>query len=157
MTGRDEVQRARFDDLTPRQLHDILRLRSEVFVVEQDCVFLDIDGRDHEPTTEHLWTEDDRGVAGVARVLHEHDDVWSIGRVVARPDVRSTGVAGRLMSVAIEVVEEAGAATTLLKAQSHLAGWYGRFGFAVDGDEFVEDGIPHVPMSRRAPARTETP
>ena len=145
----DDVQHARFDDLTPRQLHDILRLRSEVFVVEQACVFLEIDGRDAEPATRHLWVEDHRGVAAAARVLHEHDDVWSVGRVVTRPDVRSQGLAARLVDHAIDVVDAAGATATLLKAQSHLAGWYGRFGFVVDGDEFVEDGIPHVPMARR--------
>ena len=52
------------------------------------------------------------------------------------------------MDAAIEVVEDHGAVTTLLKAQSHLAGWYGRFGFEVCGEEFLEDDIPHVPMSR---------
>lgn len=155
MTGRDEVHRAGFDDLTPRQLYDILRLRSEVFVVEQECAFLDLDGRDHEPATEHLWTEDAAGATGVARLLHEHDDVWSIGRVVTRPDVRSTGVAGRLLAAAIEAVEARGATTTLLNAQAHLAGWYGRYGFEVCGPAYVEDGIPHVPMARTSTTRTE--
>ena len=102
----------------------------------------------------YYWMEDGDGIVGVARILHEHDDVWSIGRVVTRPDVRSTGVAGRLMDEAVGLVEGLGARTTLLKAQSHLAGWYGRFGFEVSGAEFLEDDIPHVPMARPTPART---
>ena len=61
------------------------------------------------------------------------------------------------MDEAIAAVEARGATTALLKAQSHLAGWYGRFGFAVDGDEYVEDGIPHVPMARRSPTPADAP
>jgi ElaA protein len=145
---RRPVNHARFDELSNRDLYEILQLRSAVFVVEQDCVFLDIDGRDHEPATEHLWIRDERGVAATARILHEHDDVWSIGRVVAHPDVRSTGLAARLMIEAVDRAEQRGARTIRLGAQAHLEGWYGRFGFAVSGPGYVEDGIPHVPMLR---------
>lgn len=148
---RSQVQRARFEALSNRDLYDILRLRSEVFVVEQACAFLDIDGRDHEPTTEHLWVRDDDGVAGALRLLDEGDGVWSIGRVVTRPDARSSGVGARLMQEAIAHLDGIGCTAILLGAQAHLADWYGRFGFEISGPGYLEDDIPHVPMRRERP------
>lgn len=144
-TGR--VVRARFDDLSPARLYDLLRLRAEVFVVEQACAFLDLDGRDREPAAEHLWVEDGKGVAGCARLLHEGGTAWSIGRVVTRPDVRSRGVASALVAAGLDRVRELGATRVHLGAQAHLTDWYARFGFAADGPGYVEDGIPHVPMA----------
>jgi ElaA protein len=147
------VRTARFDELSPRDLHDILRLRSEVFVVEQACLFLEIDGRDPEPAARHLWLRDDTGaLAGAARLLHEGGDTWSIGRVVTRPDLRSRGIAARLLTEAIGEADALGATAIDLGAQAHLASWYARFGFEVCGAEYVEDGIPHVPMRRPAAA-----
>lgn len=148
MNSEAPILRARFDDLSAGDLHDILKLRSEVFVIEQDCVYLDIDGRDREPSTEHLWTRDDRGVTATARLLDEGDDLRSIGRVVARPDVRSTGIASRLLTAAIAILEEQNCGSIHLGAQAHLADWYARFGFERSGSEYLEDGIPHVPMRR---------
>jgi ElaA protein len=147
------VRIARFDEVAPRDLHDVLRLRSEVFVVEQACLFLEIDGRDAEPTTRLLWVRDEAGaLAATARLLHEGGDTWSIGRVVTRPDLRSTGIAARLLTEAIGAAEALGSTAIDLGAQSHLAPWYGRFGFEICGPEYVEDGIPHVPMRRLAAA-----
>ncbi len=142
------IQRARFDELSPRDLYDMLRLRSEVFVVEQECVFLDLDGRDHEPSAEHLWIRDDAGVAATLRLLEEGGGVRSIGRVVTRPDVRSNGTAALLMAEAISILEADGCTAIIIGAQAHLADWYGRFGFVVSGPEYDEDGIMHVPMRR---------
>jgi ElaA protein len=141
------VHRATFDELSPTDLYGILRLRSEVFVVEQDCVFLDLDDRDHETTAEHLWTTDDHGVTATVRLLHEGGGAWSIGRVVARADMRSRGLAGHLVSAGLDRLLELGASTVHLGAQAHLQDWYGRFGFARSGPRYVEDGILHVPMS----------
>ncbi|MDE0802981.1 MAG: hypothetical protein OSA99_06615, partial [Acidimicrobiales bacterium] len=93
---RSAISRARFADLDPRDLYDILRLRSAVFVVEQDCVFLDLDGRDHEGDAEHLWIRDDAGVVAALRILQPGSDDSSIGRVVTRADARSAGVASAL-------------------------------------------------------------
>lgn len=142
------ILRARFAHLSVGDLHDILKLRSEVFVIEQDCVYLDIDGRDREAATEHLWVRDDRGIAGAVRLLDEGGGLRSIGRVVTRPDVRSTGIASRLLTTAIAILEEQGCATIHLGAQAHLTAWYTRFGFAISGPGYVEDGIPHAPMRR---------
>lgn len=143
------IEHARFDDLHPRDLYDILRLRSEVFVVEQDCVFLDLDGRDHEPDAMHLWIRDDHGIVAAVRLLDPGTDRASIGRVVTRADARSAGVASLLMHEAIDVLERGGAGAIHLGAQAHLAEWYGRFGFEISGPGYDEDGIPHVPMTRR--------
>jgi ElaA protein len=133
-----------FAELDPRELYGILRLRAEVFVVEQACAYLDVDGRDLEPATRQLWFEDDTGaVVATARVLDD-GDARRIGRITTRPDHRGQGLAARL-------VEHFLASTVgpwRLDAQSYLVDWYTRFGFVVDGPEYVEDGIPHVPMRK---------
>lgn len=137
-----KVSAAPFDDVPSRVLYGILRLRSEVFVVEQTCIYLDPDGRDLEAGARLLWVEDDEGsVVGCARVLSEADGS-SIGRIVADPSRRNRGVGAAMVRRALELAMR----PTRINAQSHLADWYATFGFFVDGDEFVEDGIPHTPM-----------
>lgn len=143
------VHRARFADLSPQDLYGILRLRSDVFVVEQDCVFLDLDDRDHEADAEHLWTTDGAGVVATLRLLHEGDATWSIGRVVARADARSRGVAAHLLQAGLDRLRELGAETVHIGAQAQLRDWYARFGFAESGPRYLEDGILHLPMSLR--------
>ena len=140
----ERVAEALGGELSASALYGILRLRSEVFVVEQACVYLDPDGRDLEPSTRHLWIEDEQGGAVIAalRVLRDADGATSIGRVVTAASHRSQGLAAALVQVAMQDA----ARPVRINAQSHLVEWYARFGFAVDGDEFVEDGIPHVPM-----------
>ena len=130
-------------ELPASALYGILRLRAEVFVVEQACAYLDPDGRDLEPSTRHLWIEDEGAVVAALRILREADGATSIGRVVTAPSHRSRGLAAELITTALET---ASAGPVRINAQSHLADWYARFGFIVAGDEFVEDGIPHVPM-----------
>ena len=137
---------ATFDDLSPHDLYAILRLRSDVFVVEQGCVFLDLDDRDREPTAEHLWTSDDDGVTATLRLLEDGGGTWSIGRIVARSDVRSRGVAGHLLRAGIDRLRELDATTVRLGAQAQLRDWYARFGFTQSGPRYLEDGILHVPM-----------
>jgi ElaA protein len=141
---------ARFVDLSAATLYEILALRAQVFVVEQACAYLDVDGRDREPGTLHVFVRDrrsrDGGVVAYLRILREPDGTRKIGRVVATPAVRGVGVAGALMHEALAHVgrEE----DVVLDAQAPLAGWYAAFGFEVAGAEFLEDGIPHVPMRR---------
>ena len=130
----------------PDTLYRILQLRSQVFVVEQDCVFLDLDGRDLDAECRQLWIEDDAGaVLAVARLIDE-GDVRHIGRIVTAEAARGQGHAGRLLDHALDTSEPPWA----MEAQARLAGWYGTFGFAVTGDEYMEDGILHVPMRRDA-------
>ena len=135
-----------FDDLDPRTAYAVWRLRQEVFVVEQDCPYGDLDGRDDEPGTRHVLLEDDGRLVGYARVL-DAGDTWRIGRVVLARDARGRGLADVVMAAALEACA---GRDVVLDAQSPLAGWYASFGFAVDGEEFLEDGIPHVPMRRPA-------
>jgi ElaA protein len=134
-----------FADLTPQQLYGILRLRSEVFVVEQAAIYLDIDGRDVEPTTRHLWFEDDTGaVIATARALDD-GDARRLGRVATHADHRGRGHAGLLVQHFLTST----VGPWRLDAQSYLEGWYEGFGFVADGPEYEDDdGIPHVPMAR---------
>jgi ElaA protein len=140
---------AGFDDLDARTLYRILRLRAEVFVVEQDCPYLDPDGCDAEPSALHLWVDPDPTaptVAAALRVLVEPDGTRRIGRVVTAPDHRGQGLAGKLLDRALELVPPG--AGVVLDAQAHLEPWYTERGFTRAGEEFVEDGIAHVPMRR---------
>ncbi|UFN43457.1 GNAT family N-acetyltransferase [Nocardioides okcheonensis] len=145
MTTR--VQVASFDDLDPRTAYAVWRLRQQVFVVEQDCPYPDLDGRDLEDTTRHLVLLDDDRVVGTLRILDDGD--WArIGRVVVAPEARGRGLAALLMDEAIALVADR---EVRLDAQTGLTGFYAGYGFEVAGPEFDEDGIMHVPM-RRAPA-----
>ena len=139
----ERIREALAPDLPAAPLYGILRLRAEVFVVEQDCVYLDPDGRDLEPTTRHLWIEDGGHVVACLRILHEPDGGCSIGRVVTTPASRSRGLAATLVKEALQVAPR----PVRINAQTYLVGWYGRFGFEVSGDEFLDDGIPHTPMT----------
>lgn len=149
-----EIRVAGFDELDPRTAYELWRLRAQVFVVEQQCFYQDLDGRDLEPATRHVWaTTEDGDAVGYLRVLDDGEHA-RIGRVLVAASNRGRGLADRLMRVALDQV---GPRASVLDAQSHLAGWYTRHGYARDGDDFVEDGIPHTPMRRRsgAPASTD--
>ncbi|HEY5854126.1 MAG TPA: GNAT family N-acetyltransferase [Aldersonia sp.] len=134
-------------DLTPSQLYALLELRVEVFVVEQKCAYPELDGRDLEPETRHFWLESDGDVIGTLRLLEEHDDgkTFRIGRLCTRKDVRGEGHTSRLLQAALA---EVGNKPCVLHAQSYLVDMYAKHGFKVTGDEYLLDGIPHVPMQR---------
>lgn len=140
----DELRVASFRDLDTTTLYGILKLRSDVFVVEQECAYPDLDGRDLEPGTRHLWFQRDTAVRAYLRVLKD-GDTERIGRVVTAPDARGTGLAGRLVTEALTVI---GNRPSVLDAQAHLKDFYARYGFEQTGPEFLEDDIPHVPMHR---------
>ncbi|MDY7102004.1 MAG: GNAT family N-acetyltransferase [Actinomycetota bacterium] len=139
------LRRARWSELDAITAYEILRLRSRVFVLEQDCVYEDPDGRDLESGARHLWLEDGDGSIGAyLRVLTEGAAV-RLGRIVTDPRHRSGGLAARLIS---EALGDHGDGPVVLDAQLHLRAWYERFGFAADGEPFDEDGIMHLPMRR---------
>lgn len=151
-TDQPDILRAHTAALSVEQFHALLKLRIDVFVVEQECPYPELDGRDMEPGTEHLWIA--RGDDPIA-YLRTLDDgpadglpTVRIGRVVTDPAHRSHGLAAVLVD---HVVDEATGAL-VLDAQSYLVEWYEARGFRVCGDEFIEDGIAHVPMRREAPA-----
>ncbi|NYD43575.1 GNAT family N-acetyltransferase [Nocardioides panaciterrulae] len=140
---RPAVVAVGFDDLDARTAYDVWRLRQSVFVVEQECPYPDLDGRDVEPGTRHVLLSDETGaLCGYARVLDD-GDAWRIGRVLLAPALRGRGGSDPLMRAALAQCPDR---DVVLDAQSPLAGWYASYGFVVAGPEFVEDGIPHVPM-----------
>jgi predicted GNAT family N-acyltransferase len=141
------LRRARFAELTPFEVYGLCRLRVDVFVVEQECPYPELDGRDVEPATVHLWFEDNSAVAATIRILDD-GDTRAIGRVATAAEYRGRGLAARLIEAGIALC---GDAPITMGAQEHLENWYGRFGFRKSGPGYVEDGIPHIPM-RREPA-----
>ncbi|MDP3967769.1 MAG: GNAT family N-acetyltransferase [Nocardioides sp.] len=152
-TGSPDVRCASLAALDAATAYAIWRLRSEVFVVEQDCVYLDLDGRDAEPTTLHWWVPGGSPgqVAAYLRVLATDEPGEArIGRVVTAPLRRGEGLAGALVAASVADLVARGATRVTIDAQSHLEGWYGGFGFRRTGAEFLEDGIPHVPMAHEA-------
>jgi ElaA protein len=134
---------ARFAELDGATLYALLRLRVDVFVVEQRCPYPELDGADTAPGTLHAWTADDAGPAAYLRILDEPGGSVRIGRVCTRADARGRGLAAELMREALGRVR---GRPVRLNAQTHLTGWYRRFGFVVSAPEFLEDGIPHTPM-----------
>ena len=146
MTGPAALHTATFAELDAATLYALLRLRVDVFVVEQHCAYPEIDGRDTEPGALHVWLADEPAhPLGYLRILSDPGGVARIGRVaVARP-ARGAGLAQRLMRAALDHV---GDRPCVLDAQAGLVDFYADFGFVVTGPEYLEDGIPHVPMRR---------
>ena len=139
------LHRATGPEITAGDLYGLLCLRSEVFVVEQACAYLDLDGRDLEPGTTHLWLASGQGdIASTGRLLTEPAGGHRIGRVVTAPAHRGRHLTGRLIEDALALT----AGPVVLAAQSHLVHVYARHGFAPHGAEFLEDGILHTPMRR---------
>ncbi|WBB89325.1 GNAT family N-acetyltransferase [Verrucosispora sp. WMMC514] len=141
-----QLHSASFAELDARTFHDLVRLRVDVFVVEQECAYPELDGRDVEPGTRHLWLTRDGAPVAYLRILADPGGVARIGRVVVAPTARGDGHAGRLMTAALA---EIGDRPCVLDAQSHLVDFYTRHGFTASGPEYVEDGIPHTPMRRK--------
>lgn len=140
-----------FTELTPSELYQILRLRSEVFVVEQNCVFLDMDNVDQESF--HLMGWLDNSLVAYARIVPP-GKVYaepSIGRVVTSPSVRKRGKGKKLMEEAIKFTERLYGDTTIkIGAQLYLKHFYEAFGFRQASNVYLEDGIEHVYMHRDA-------
>jgi ElaA protein len=138
------VTTASFADLDARTLHDLMRLRQEVFILEQDCAYADLDGRDVEPGTVHVLLTEDDAILGYARVLDDGDH-WRIGRVLVRADARGRGLARDLMDAALPLCS---GRPIRLDAQERLVDWYAGYGFRVTGEPYLDDGLMHVPMRR---------
>ncbi len=151
-----ELRLAAPADLDASTLYRILQLRVDVFVVEQQCPYPELDGRDLEPGTRWLWATEDGAVVATLRILREGRATARIGRVATARQSRAGGVATVLMRRALDVLDaDAASASDLpsgievvLDAQSPLAGWYQRFGFEPAGPHYLEDGISHLPMRR---------
>lgn len=140
-----------FDKLTVKELYSILQLRAEVFVVEQNCPYLDLDGKDVQSF--HLMgTNGNDELVAYARLLPptiSFDEV-SIGRVVSSPKYRKTGIGKELMKKALDVIYEIfGIVPVRIGAQLYLKIFYEGFGFVSDGDEYLEDNILHIEMLKK--------
>jgi ElaA protein len=137
-------------ELTTNELYSVLKLRTDVFFLEQKIDEEELDNRDQERTTKHYFIADDRGAAAYLRVLFddqaEHLDAHlAVGRVVVRADRRGEGLAQELFA---RVFEDFPREPLLLHAQQYIAPLYAKVGFEAFGDVFQEAGIPHVSMYR---------
>jgi ElaA protein len=137
----------KFVDLTPDELYAILRLRSEVFVVEQNCVFLDMDNKDQH--CHHLIGRRDGHLVGYSRIIDAGISYVesSIGRIVSSPAVRGLGVGRELLTKSIETLYLLyGKQPIRIGAQCYLTKFYESFGFVQKGEIYLEDGIKHIEM-----------
>ncbi|WP_285419219.1 GNAT family N-acetyltransferase [Pseudomonas sp. efr-133-TYG-5] len=138
-------------DLGKEQLYAILKLRSEVFVVEQRCAYLDPDGQDLDGDTCHLMGWDGDQLVAYLRLLDPQSQGGDvvIGRVLTAPAGRGKGLGHAMMEQALKQAEKHWPQVPIyLSAQAHLQGYYGRYGFVVAGEEYLEDDIPHIGMRR---------
>lgn len=136
-----------FDQLTTTELHDILQLRSEVFVVEQDCVYQDIDGKDLKAL--HIIGEKDGKVVAYTRCFKPgiYFKEAAIGRVVVPIDQRKYGYGHSIMKASVAAIKDNYQTDVIkLSAQTHLKKFYEAHGFTQIGEGYLEDGIPHIAM-----------
>lgn len=139
-----------FKELTPTELYNVMRVRQEVFIVEQTCPYLDADGKDSY--CQHLIGYVDTEIAAYARIVPPHVsyDEPSIGRVLTTAKYRKDGYGRLLMQKAIsETINAFGAVDIRIGAQLYLRRFYESFGFVQQGEVYDEDGIDHIIMLRR--------
>ena len=137
----------KFEELTPYQLYEILQLRNEVFVVEQNCVFQDADGKDQNSW--HLMGFDNNKLIAYTRLVPQGEiyEYCSIGRVVTSPTARSNGIGKELMDRSIKAIYDLfGYRPIKIGAQVYLKKFYESFGFQQSSDVYLEDGIEHIHM-----------
>jgi ElaA protein len=143
----DAMHRSTGDALTAATLYALLTLRVDVFVVEQQSPYPDLDGRDLQPDTVHFWFADAERVLACLRLLTEPDGTARIGRICTAPAARGAGLSSRLMAAALA---EVGPRPAVLDAQVQLREYYARYGFEVVSEPFDDGGVLHVVMRRPA-------
>lgn len=134
----------KFDQLSLDELYDIIRLRLEVFVVEQDCVYQDLDDKDQ--VSYHLFVRDNDEIIAVLRILPENVsyEEMAIGRVIVKKSYRGRGISKEMMNKAIDfIVNDLGKNKIRLSGQAYLTDFYISLGFRKVSDEYLEDGIKH--------------
>ncbi len=138
-----ELKAKLFCDLTTRELYEILKARSEIFVVEQNCVYQDVDGRDYQSL--HVFFAENGKVLAYLRAFQTDENTVQMGRVLTLEHGR--GLGGRLLKEGLrEISERFRFGRIYIEAQSYATGYYAKEGFRICSDEFMEDGIPHVGM-----------
>lgn len=142
-----------FSELTTHELYDILKLRVDVFVVEQTCYYPELDDLDRHPDTLHVFCYKNDALAAYLRILPKgtsYKEYPSIGRVVISESTRGTGLGHDLIKVGISACEEHFNTSTIkISAQEHLVKFYQQHEFEVVTEGYLEDGIPHVGMLRK--------
>lgn len=140
-----------WEELSTNELYGVLQLRSEVFVVEQECIYSDVDGIDDRAV--HLIYPPSQGLLPRAycRIFLPDPPKGEakIGRVVVDVKHRSEGLGRELMKTAVKWIQSRGTEGIRLEAQTYLVKFYSSLGFQVEGEEYLEDGIPHISMSLR--------
>lgn len=151
-----KIEIQHFDKLTTGQLYEVLKLRGEIFVVEQECVYPDCDGRDRDCWHLMVWDDekspaahgDPAVLAGYLRILPHGSafDEMAIGRVMVRDSYRGGNLAREMMQHALAFIAEQGEKRVRISAQQYLTGFYGSLGFRIVSEGYLEDGIPHIDM-----------
>jgi len=142
-----DIEVKAFDELSNIELYNVLKLRTEVFVVEQDCVYNDIDGMD--PQGLHVLAKVNGKIIGYTRLLKAGTrfETASVGRMVVDKDYRFKGYARLIMEHSIEYIHQSWTESIIhISAQQYLKGFYGSIGFKIVTEPYLEDGIPHVGM-----------
>ncbi|MBO6200293.1 MAG: GNAT family N-acetyltransferase [Chryseobacterium sp.] len=139
-----------FSELTTPELYEIIKARVNVFVVEQDCPYPDLDDNDQKAI--HLWAENNGEVLAYCRIFDKGIKYpeTSIGRVVTTENGRGTGLGKQLIKYALEIIENRlGTSEVRISAQDYLLKFYSDFGFQDTGKKYLEDNIPHTEMFRK--------
>ncbi|MBT8321145.1 MAG: GNAT family N-acetyltransferase [Eudoraea sp.] len=140
-----------FDQLSLEELYQLLELRSEVFIVEQDCAYQDVDGKDQAAL--HLMGYEGKILVAYARIFPPgaYFDKASVGRVVVKGTHRGKALGLQLMQVVLDTVKkEYNTSEISLSAHTYLKKFYTDLGFKATGEEYLEDGIPHILMEKSA-------
>ena len=131
--------------MTPRQVHQLYKLRVDTFVAEQQCPYAEIDDQDANPETRHILALlDDDTLAGCARVFPTETGS-RFGRFVVHPDHRGSGLGPEIVRAGIEYTERF-PGDLVIEAQAGLVGYYEQFGLVAEGEEFLDTGVPHRKM-----------
>ena len=139
-----------FHELTTQELYNILQLRSEVFVVEQNCIYQDIDGKDQKAV--HIFLKENKNVLAYSRIFDESEyfENPSIGRVVVKKEKRGTELGKKIMVEGAKYIKETFTNKKIeISAQEYLKDFYSELGYEFTGNEYLEDGIPHIRMIKQ--------
>ena len=135
-----------WNELSRKEINDIFSLRSEVFIVEQDCAYQDVDGKDDK--ADHILLSIEEELVGYARVFNENTyfKEASFGRAVVKKKDRGEGYGHLIVDKALEHLKTKKQSPIKISAQSYLKDFYSSHGFVAKGEEYMEDGIPHTAM-----------
>jgi len=153
MSNAINWQAKNFNQLSLDELYDALKLRIDIFVVEQTCFYPDLDNLDRHPETVHLFCYQQNKMAAYLRILPKgqtYQDHPSIGRVIIAPQARGTGMGHKLMTEALSVCQSTFPNQQIkISAQEHLEKYYNQHGFIRCSEMYLEDDIPHIAMLQK--------